>query len=201
VAASPQAAETAVSQAARGAGVNVPDIDSVEVQPVDAPACGPLDAFRAFRADTSVNGGRLSTSQATYTLEKQADGKVSQKAVITMAVGDPGLDFALYGLEPSGAVDRLIDSRSAFQSLEQDPKARANIADLGGDSYRLSIITDHVGLSGLLLLTGKGPFDPALIAAPAATRGPDWGHKIQSAAQAGGWKAEMVWYRTVDAGG
>jgi serine/threonine-protein kinase len=200
VAAAPQAAQAAVSQAARSAGVSVADKDSVDVQPVDQPACGPLDAFRAFRADTSAAGSRLSTSQAKYTLEKQPDGKISQKAVITMAIGDPNLDFALYGLEPSGAVDHLIDSRQAFQALAQKADARGNIEDMGGDSYRLSVITDHVGLSGLLLLTGKGPFDPTLIAAPAAERGPDWGKRIQAAARAGGWKAEMVWYRTVNAG-
>ena len=117
-----------------------------------------------------------------------------------MAIGDPNLDFALYGLEPSGAVDHLIDSRQAFQALAQKADARGNIEDMGGDSYRLSVITDHVGLSGLLLLTGKGPFDPTLIAAPTAERGPDWGKQIQAAARAGGWKAEMVWYRTVNAG-
>ncbi|MGH7025447.1 MAG: hypothetical protein ACREEB_17915, partial [Caulobacteraceae bacterium] len=201
VAASPQAAETAVIQAAKNVGVNVPDVDSVDVQPVDTPVCAPLDAFRAFRADTSVAGKRLSTSQAKYTLEKQTDGTMSQKAVITMAIGDPNLDFALYGLEPSGAVDSFkVDSRKDFQALEQDPRAKANIAELGNDGYRLSVITTHTGLSGLLLLTGKGPFDPALIAAPAAQRGPDWAQKIQAAARAGGWKAEMVWYRTVDAG-
>ncbi|HEY5288987.1 MAG TPA: serine/threonine-protein kinase [Caulobacteraceae bacterium] len=202
VASVPAGTETAVLQAARAAGVNVPDVDSVEVQPVDTPACAPLDAFRAFRADTSVTGGRLSTSQAKYTLEKQPDGSLSQKAVITMAIGDPNLDFALYGLEPSGAVDSFkVDSRKDFQALEQDPRAKANIVDIGNDGYRLSVITSHAGLSGLLLLTGKGPFDPGLIATPAAQRGPDWAQRIKTAAQAGGWKAEMVWYRTADPGG
>ncbi len=57
---------------------------------------------------------------------------------------------------------------------------------------------DHQGWSGMLLLTGKGPFDPALVAAPAAKRGADWSDRFRKAAAAGGWKAEMVWYRTVD---
>ncbi|HEY7900868.1 MAG TPA: serine/threonine-protein kinase [Caulobacteraceae bacterium] len=200
VAASPQAAEAAVLKSARAAGISVPDVDSLGVQPVDAPACMPLDAFRSFRADTSAAASRLSTSQPSYTLEKQPDGTLSQKAVISMAIGDPNLDFALYGLEPSGAIDSFgVDSRKAFMALEADPRAKANIADLGGDHYRLSVITSHAGLSGLLLLTGKGPFDPGLIATPAAQRGPDWGAKIAAAAKAGGWKAEMVWYRTVGA--
>jgi serine/threonine-protein kinase len=118
-----------------------------------------------------------------------------------MAIGDPNLDFALYGLEPSGKITALIESRKAFEALEQNPKAKANIDQLGNDGYRLSVNTTHAGLSGLILLTGKGPFDPALIASPVEGRGADWAQKVQAAGQAGGWKAEMVWYRTVNPGG
>jgi len=55
-----------------------------------------------------------------------------------------------------------------------------------------------MGWSGILMLSGKGPFDPALLNAPAGSRGPDWPAKFLKLAQERGWTSEMVWYRTVD---
>jgi len=156
-----------------------------------------LDAFRPIRADTSASGRKLSTSQAKYTFQKQADGSLSQMAVITMAVGDPSKDFTLYGLDPTGTLGPLAPSRQWFMNKVKDPQFQAQVADLGGDSYRMSVgSTPPAGLQGLLLLTGKGPFDPKLIAPAVNARGPEWISKVSQAAQAGGWKAEMVWYRT-----
>ncbi|HZL00906.1 MAG TPA: serine/threonine-protein kinase, partial [Caulobacteraceae bacterium] len=199
VAGATQAVDGAVLQAAHGAGVSVPDVNLVDVLPVAAPICPPLDALRPFRADTSVGGPRLSTSQARYTLEKQPDGTLSQKAVITMAIRDPTLDFALFGIDPAGTVSE-ITNRGQFETELKNPASQDVVSSLGGDTYRLSITTTPpTGLEGLLLLTGKGPFDPKLIAA--AARGPDWSAKVATAARAGGWQAEMVWYKTVDAGG
>ena len=74
--------------------------------------------------------------------------------------------------------------------------AAGKITDLSGDSYRLQIDTTHSGWSGMLLILGKGPFDPKLLGGGAASRGADWPQKFKAAAAQGGWKTEMVWYRT-----
>ena len=52
-----------------------------------------------------------------------------------------------------------------------------------------------------LLITGKGPFDPQLLQGEAAARGADWPESFSTAAQRGGWRTDMVWYRTVQTGG
>jgi serine/threonine-protein kinase len=198
VAGSTQGASAAVISAARSAGVSVPDVNLSQVLPVNPQFCAALDALRPFRADTSVEGRRLSTSQDKYTFERTPSG-LAQTAVITMALGQPLPNFAFFGIDPSGAVTPLVGDRSDFEKDLTDPRYRQVFADLGGGSYRVNIIMDPpAGLQGVLLLTGTGPFDPKLVATPPSARGPDWGQKIAEAARKGGWKAEMVWYRTVD---
>ena len=199
VAGSTQDASAKISAAAKAAGVNVSSLDLADVSPADPSACAVLDAFRPMRSDTSAGGKRLSTSQTKYTFEKQPDGSLSQKAVITMAIGDPSADFTLYGLDPTGALGPLAPSRQWYAEKVKDPALKDQVTDLGGDSYRMQVgSTPPAGLQGLLLLTGKGPFDMKLIGAAPGARNADWSGKIASAAKAGGWKAEMVWYRTVD---
>ena len=194
VAGSPTAAQASVIHAVGQANATVSDVSLDEVAPVDPPVCTPLDAFRSIRASTSETGRRLETAQRTYQIMAQSNGKTAGRAVITMNIGDRNIDFALFGLEPDGKITALLTSRAAFEAFLKTPNDL--ITDLGGDNYRLQIDTDHQGWSGLLLLTGKGPFDPNLVAAPAAQRGADWSSRFRQAASAGNWKAEMVWYKT-----
>jgi serine/threonine-protein kinase len=199
VAGSTQAANSAIAAAARSVGVAIPDVNLANVLPADPKVCAALDAFRPFRADTSANGRRLSTSQTKYTLEKQPDGSLSQKAVVTMAIGDPSLDFSLFGIEPTGKIDGpLVPSRAVFMAALKDPENKEKLNDMGGDTYRLSIgMSPPVGLQGVLLLTGAD-LDAKLVGKAPAARGAGWAQQIAAAARRGGWKAEMVWYRLVD---
>jgi serine/threonine-protein kinase len=94
----------------------------------------------------------------------------------------------------------VVYSRAHFQKLMNAPGQQL-ITTKGPDSYQISdLLTPPAGIQGLLLLTGRGPFDPKLIAAPVASRGPDWAGRVAAAAKAGGWKAEMVWIKTVAPG-
>lgn len=199
VAGSTQDANAKISAAAKAAGVTIASLDLADVSPADTSVCAVLDAFRPLRTDTSAGGRRLSTSQTKYTFEKQPDGSLSQKAVITMAIGDPSADFTLYGLDPTGGFGPLAPNRQWFADKVKDPALKDQVTDLGGDSYRMQVgATPPAGLQGLLLLTGKGPFDMKLIGAPPASRGAEWSSKVAAAAKTGAWKAEMVWYRTVN---
>ena len=191
VAGSPAGAEAAVSKAAAGSGAPVANVDLEAVAPVESPVCPALDAFRLIRAQTSDTGRRLATAQPVYRIMSQSTGKMAARAVITMDIGSPTVDFALFGLEPTGKIDAIIPDRATAQKL-----VGSALESLGPDRYRLPLDTDHQGWSGLLLLTGKGPFDPALIAAAPAARGASWPERFKAAADAGGWKAEMVWYKT-----
>jgi serine/threonine-protein kinase len=201
VARSPQDAYAAVRHAAQGAGVTDADVNST-VLPVDPNICAALDAFRPVRADTSATGRHLSTTQAVYTLEKQASGAHSENIVIDLPIGDASKDLSLYSIEPDGAIKRQLPDRSALIDYITHRKAQGQsdaVADTVHDSYQLPVtLTPPAGMYGYLLLTGKGPFDTDLITRRPADRGPDWASQVAQAGQAAGWKAEMVWFKTVD---
>ena len=192
VAGSPSAAEAAVSKAAAGAGATIGGVDLDGVASVDPPVCAALDAFRLIRDPGQAGASRLSTAKTLYPMTPGAGGKPTARAEITLNIGQPDLNFALFGLEPSGKIDPILTSRAMAEKLVGGP----SLQKVGPDSFLLPLDTDHTGWSGLLLLTGKGPFDPALVAAPPADRGAQWPQRFKAAADAGGWKADMVWYKT-----
>ena len=64
-------------------------------------------------------------------------GKLAANAPVVIAVGEPSLDFALVGLEPSGAIDMVIPDRAAFRAALQASRGGLPIDDLGGDRYRM----------------------------------------------------------------
>jgi eukaryotic-like serine/threonine-protein kinase len=197
VAGQPADAQSAVAQAGSTVGAPVTDINLDEVAPVDQPVCGPLDAVRPIR---DPSGGRLTTSQRRFEMVRQANGKFAGRAVITLAPGDPSIDFALVGIEPTGKMQMVIDSRAQFEAARQAAAQTSdpNISDLGGGAYRLQIDTDLAGWSGLLLITGQGPFAPQLLSGPPRARGVKWQETFHSLAERRGWKADMVWYKVVD---
>lgn len=195
VAGRPAAAQSAISSAASSGGLVLADLNLNEVAPVGEPLCSALDALRAVR---SPGSGGLSTPQRKFEIVRQSGGNTAARAIINMAPRDPSTDFALVGLEPTGRMDIVFSSRADFTQKKAGNSTA--IADLGGDAYRLQIDTDHHGWSGVLLITGRGPFDPKLLQGEAAERGADWPQRFKAAAAQGGWKTEMVWYRTVGPG-
>ena len=75
-------------------------------------------------------------------------------------------------------------------------------ADLGEKSpqgeYTVPFNMDHVGWSGLILLTGDAPFEPAIVEPAVDARGQDWQGNFVATASERDWKAEMLWIRSVD---
>ena len=122
---------------------------------------------------------------------------LAANAIISINIGDPAKDFALVGLEPSGKITSLFTSRAEFDTVRKSNPSL--VTDLGSDRYRLQLDNDHLGWSGLMVVTGKGPFDKALVAPDLGARGPDWRDKFVSAAADKSWQADMVWYKSVDA--
>ena len=200
VAGSPATVQGAVIDAARlsGSTLQGSDVDLNEVAPADQAVCSALDAFRSVRAPAAPDGPELKTEKRVYEIERQPNGKLASRAVINMAVRSPSQDFALLGLEPSGKITMIVPNRAAFDATRVNNNL---ITDLGGDAYKLQIDAfDFRGWSGLLLVTGKGPFDPALLTLPAGSRDVAWYDKVRQTAAANGWKSEMVWYKVVDNG-
>ncbi len=202
VAGDPAQAQGEIAAALRGAGSDARSIDFADVSLITPAGCAALDAFRQVRA---TGESRLSVPQRRFAMRLQpADssypGKIAANAVVGIAINDPSLDFALLGLEPSGRIDMVIPSRVAFLEQVRTSRNGVPITDLGRDRYRLQIDLDHAGWSGLLLVTGKGPFDVAALAPGLGNRGSEWRNRIATLAGERGWRTDMVWFESVQPG-
>ena len=198
VAGNPAAAQNEVLHALGNAKVNNADIDFEAVSPITQSGCAALDGYRQIR---SPDGQRLSVKQIKFEMTMQPPGKsyagkLAANSVININVGDKKTDFALIGLEPSGVITDIVKSRAAFEA-QITPNGEP-IAKEGDNRYRLQLDLDHTGWSGILLLTGKGPFDKAVVAPGLGARGPDWLNTFVQTAAAQGWQADMVWFKSVD---
>jgi len=194
------AAEREISTALTGAGVQNARLDFGDVAPITPAGCAALDTYRQVRASSSTH---LSVAQPRFEMMMQPpgmpySGQNAANAVIDFDFGTSGSDFAIVGIEPSGVITTLIPSRNDLQSaLAQSVNGRP-IADLGNGRYRLHIDLDHDGWSGIMLISGQGPFVPDLVAPPIGARGPSWQEQFMAAAGQGNWRAEMVWFESVD---
>ncbi|MGI4732253.1 MAG: protein kinase domain-containing protein [Janthinobacterium lividum] len=200
VAGDPSAAQSEITRSLQAAHVASADLDFAEVSPITPPGCAVLDAYRQVRAGEA---GRLSVPQRKFEMRTQPAGTAyagerAAEAVVDIAVGSPGLDFTLVGLEPSGQMTVLFANRAALARQVAASTHGVPLTALPGDRYRLTLDLDHGGWSGLLLLTGRGPFDAATVAPRLGARGPDWRDRLVSLAAARDWQADMVWFKSVD---
>lgn len=190
VAGQPSAAETAIYKAAGSVGTNVARSDFARVAPIDASFCPLLDNLRPIRAAGPTH---LTASQPRYELaalqEGDYAGQKGARVILDLNLENVD-DFALYSIEKAGEVNQIFD-RATFNQLVS--ANRKEIEKLPGtDHYRLTIDgTPQPGWAGMLLLTGKGGFVPALpVTGDSAA--------FKTSAQKNGWQAEMAWYRFVD---
>jgi tRNA A-37 threonylcarbamoyl transferase component Bud32 len=199
VAGNPSMAQAEISHALASQGIGVADLDFSDVSPITQAGCAALDAYRQISAR---DGNRLTVPQRRFEMRRQKPDAsytgIAANAVIGITIADPARDFTLVGLEPSGKIDMLIPNRAAFKTEVEKSRDGLPITDLGGDRYRLQIDLDHEGWSGLLLVSGTGPFDAAVVAPPLGARDAAWRDKLVSLAAARGWQADMVWFKSVD---
>jgi serine/threonine protein kinase len=201
----PATVQDSVSAAAKAAGVALPSggVDASGVQPAPQGACAALDALRPFKAPSP---GGLTTDQPSYQIARGADGKYTGVPTITISPHDSTKELAVLAVSPAGGLSMVYENR---QALAAAPKP--SVTDAGGDSFQLqNPAFDIPGRAGVLLLTGKGPFDAALLTKPASERDAAWAAAVKQAATAGGWQANLTWYdvkvsapqkRRTDAGG
>ena len=194
VAGSPATVQDAVLAAAKGAGDTLPatGVDVSAVAQADQGACSALDAFRSFKSPAGA-GPALASAQPSYQITRGADGKLTGQPTITLAPRSPGQDFALMRMDTNGRLSMIYPSRKAFDAARQSD---TSIVDQGGDAFTVEADALNVaGSAGLLLLTGTGPFDAALLGKPPGGRDVSWMDQVRQAGSSGGWKASMVWYQ------
>lgn len=192
VAGKPAEAQGLISKLLTQKGLQAGSIDFGDVSPINPQDCGPLEAFRQIRDPA---GTKLSVPQRQFEMVKLTDGdwagKIAAPAVVQINLNGVTKDVSIVGLDDTGNMTTLIPSKADL-TPEVVEQPQPNI-------YRFQLNTDHKGWSGILLLSGQGPFDQNLLNGTTSSRGADWGTKFLDAARKKGWQAEMVWYRTVDA--
>ena len=201
VAGDPSAAQSEIGRALDAQHVTGAALDFSAVSPITAPGCAALDAYRQIRG---TDGKRLSVAQSSFEMRQQQPGSayaglLAAEAVVGVAPADPKTDFTLIGLEPSGIMTTIFADRADFTRKLSTSANGVPITPLAGDRYRLTLDVDHPGWSGLLMVTGKGPFDPGLVRPGLGARGPDWREKLAATAAEHGWQADMVWFKSVEA--
>ncbi len=181
-----RAAQQELMRALSGAGLQNVTVGFGDVAPITPAGCAALDTYRQVRASSDY---RLSIPQTRYPMGSPAN--------LEFDLSDVSRDFALLGIEPSGAITMLIPNRAAFETEVRRSVDGRPIADLGNGRYRLSINVTHQGWSGFILVSGQGPFDRDLVAPPFGSRGPSWQQEFLSAASRGNWRVEMAWFESV----
>jgi eukaryotic-like serine/threonine-protein kinase len=198
VAGNPGDAQQEINRLLASRGVQAQTIDFEAVAPIKASECGPIDAFAAIRAPQPP---RLTVAQRKFEMRiLPADvddaGTLSAPAIVEFDLKGLTGDATLLGLDDTGAMAQVIPGRDEARALSQEGDAQ--FKELSPDRYRFQLETSHQGWSGLVLLTGSGPFPPALLAGGAGTHDRTWQARFLDQARRQGWKAEMVWYKTVD---
>jgi serine/threonine-protein kinase len=194
VAGEPDRAKEKIEGLLAAAGVTAGSIDFADVRSIENRDCDAVEAFGKVR---DLEGNRLTVTQRQYEMKKLgpsygADaGKLAASPVIQIDASQFDGDVALFGLEDSGAIEPIVTSASELASTPGVKQPKPGV-------YSFELITDHKGWSGVLLLKGDGPFDPALLRKGPGAASDAWIDRFVAAAEDKGWKSEMVWYRTVD---
>ena len=203
VAGSPSNAAAEVVAALRRAGVAGVNTDFSSIASIEPGGCAAINAYRQFR---NTEAPRLTTAQRLWTMQKAAKGdqagKLVANPIIRFSPSDPRGDLTLFGIEPSGVIGVLFTSRKELEQAVEASLAsyragatETNPTKTGPDQYEVKLVIDHQGWSGLVLLTGRGPFPADVVRPPLGARNTAWQDRFATMADRQGWKADMLWFK------
>jgi hypothetical protein len=165
---------------------HVTDI-GIDISPT---ACAMLDAYRQIRDDGARR--RITTMQPRYTMQVRNQQRMATTAVVEIDTRRVR-DFALIELDRGREARVLFSSRAAF--MRNLHEAGSWIRDIGNGRYRLNLPIANTGWTGVIMITGHGPFDATML--PHIGRdGAAWQQQFLAAAAARDWHAGMVWFET-----
>ncbi len=200
VAGDESAARGELQQALQRAGIANGTVDFGDVAPITQAGCAALDTYRQVRATGDFH---LSVPQLRFEMTPQPPGAAyagrdASRATVNFNFGNLQGDFALMGIEPNGMIEYTVPDRADFDARLASSRNGVPITDLGGDRYQLLIDADHEGWSGIILISGQGPFPQEVVAPQVGARGPTWQQQFLSMAAERGWRVEMVWYESIN---
>lgn len=199
VAQNPAAAQETLSRALAGRGLRNTDLDFADVGRIEPSGCFALDAYRQVRSPETP---RITSPQRRFEMRRQEEGarykgQLAANLIYELNIGDPASAIALVGFEAPGSWKLMIPDREALllrvaQSVDGRP-----LANLGGDRYRVNLDVSSAGWTGMLLLTGPGPMDRAVISPEGVRDQKAWRDRFVTEAKARGWQADMLWVDVV----
>lgn len=164
----------AVLATARRRGVDVDQVITTDVAPLYPSQCAWIDKLKGFRY----------TGVPRFGLEVKPGENGMTRAALTLHPDGLGAGGAVYGVEPSGAVVRIVD-RAELEKLGL-PRNREG-------SYTLNIDIDHVGWNGIVFMESKTPAPKGVIERTIQTEAER--KAFEALARAGGWRFELAWFR------
>ncbi|HZZ35083.1 MAG TPA: TIR domain-containing protein [Caulobacteraceae bacterium] len=179
----PTAASSAVSALAVADGVPPGAVDTDGVRRFDNRLCD---------AVTVLNERRHSRSSSAPRLEV-APGAAGQRTTVTLVTGDSDEDFVLLWLGPDGAVQPValgvaVADKAGLTAAKSNPDVTA-----AGDGVWRLVLPAGRGARGLALITGDGPFSPAVVGGVAGARGEAWQKRFRAAAEDSDWRTTIAW--------
>jgi serine/threonine-protein kinase len=190
VAGNPTGARNQITQAITAAGIEAANVSVEEVALIQPAGCSALQTYGKIRSNAAP---AMSVAQREFETMRQSDGPTVARAKVQLNPPQ-GKDMALFGIEPKGLFSDMLSSRTALN----EAVAAGNPKQIAPGVYEVTMDLDHTGWSGLILLTGDGPFDGTLTQPDVNARGPDWQSNFVATASEREWKAEMLWFKSVD---
>jgi class 3 adenylate cyclase len=173
----PETISKTLLEAARNRGVDVDEVMTGDIAPLDANRCPLIDRLKAFRY----------RGPSRFMLTARPRPRGVTRAEIVLDPRELGPYGAVYGIEPSGLVDRIV-GRVDLDKL--GPPAVVRRAD---GAYDLNIDIDHVGWNGILFLESQAPIPNGAVE-QADRPGAD-ATRFNALAKSGAWHFELAWFR------
>ncbi len=193
--------QAAVNQAMTAKGLTLNALNTDNVAPMGASsACSLISAYAAIRAPGVAT---LSSPQLKPEMDVRDDvpaelkGQKVARIVVNFAVDPQAQQIAFYGIDPTGETGSLLTLSQA--QLANAPYLKTlNISLQPGGTYQLQFNQPTAGWSGLMLLSGQGPFPDNVVTPPPAARNDAWAASFKQTAAQKGWHTQMLWIKAVD---
>jgi hypothetical protein len=144
-----------------------------------------------MRAETSAGARSMTSPQSRWVMETRDGGPATARPVVSLNLRDSATDFVLLAINELGGVVLVSKGRNEIDGFVA--QRSDNLSKPGPDSYQLTMPISVPGQYALILLSGPGAFDQALLSREAEAR-PTWSSDVRQAAAALGWKAEITWH-------